>query len=313
MKTIEDIIKKYKSKIDYLDLEIIISRAINKSREFVLAHPEKRLTPNQKLRIGNYAMRRIKHEPLAYILGNKEFYGLDFKVNKNTLIPRPETELLVDETLKVLSNLPARRTGGFSNKFSNTSVVDIGTGSGNIIISLAKNSKQKSGCYATDISEKALRVAKQNAKLHKVYEKIKFFKSSLLGNKKLLNNLTMKQCNNLVIVANLPYLSEKIYMLSPASVKKYEPQSALLSSNRGLFHYEKLLKQLKKLHTTYYPPATPERSDGGRSIPHTTCILEISPEQKTRLNKLIKQHFPKPKVIFKKDLAKKWRVCIITL
>lgn len=288
MKTIEEIIKEYKSKVDYLDLEVIISRATNKPREFVLAHPERRPTQKQVSRIKHYASRRIKHEPLAYILGYKEFYGLDFKVNKNVLIPRPETELLVDETLKVLSNL-------FSNKLSNISIIDTGTGSGNIVISVAKNSKQKSEFYATDISKKALQVAKQNAKLHKVNKKIKFLKGHLL--EPVLKN---KLSQNVIIIANLPYLSKRIYALTSPSIKKHEPKSALLSRDYGLNHHKELLKQLKKILVTC-------------QLSHVTCLLEISPEQKPKLTKIIKKYFPKAKINFKKDLAGKWRTCKITL
>ncbi|HEX7586062.1 MAG TPA: hypothetical protein VF390_00270 [Patescibacteria group bacterium] len=89
-----DITKKYYGKIDSLDLELLIAAAIDKPREFVLAHPEYKLT---KFQISNFKFqisRRINGEPIAYILGHKEFFGLDFKVNKHTLIPRPETELI---------------------------------------------------------------------------------------------------------------------------------------------------------------------------------------------------------------------------
>lgn len=297
MKTIRDIIKKYHNKIDSLDLELIIASAIKKPREFVLAYPEARIALNQELRIKNYANRRLKGEPLAYILGRKEFYGLDFKVNKNTLIPRPETELLAELALQELT----------TNNLQLTTIIDIGTGSGNIIISLAKNledlrfKNDDLRFFGIDISEKALRVAKQNSKKHKVDKKIKFLKGNLLNPviKKIKAKKPMKlKANKLIILANLPYLSKKIYGLSPASVKNYEPKSALLSAEEGLSHYKKLFAQIKKLLVV-----------GCGSL----VLMEISPEQKNKITKLVKTLFPDAKIRFFKDLAGKWRICEITL
>ncbi len=114
MSSILEIIKKNRNKINSIDLELIISAVLNKPREFVLAHPEVRVAPNDELKINNFTNRRIKNEPLAYILGEKEFYGLKFKVNKHTLVPRPETELIIDEAQKIIihsPDYPAYRTG----------------------------------------------------------------------------------------------------------------------------------------------------------------------------------------------------------
>jgi len=295
MPSILDIQKKYSSKLDPLDLELLISAAIGRSREFVLAHPEFSITNEQGTRISKLLKRRLENEPIAYILGHKEFYGLDFKVDKNTLIPRPETEQIVDLTIDKIVEC----------RMSNVDlkIIDIGTGSGNIIISLASildsrfrgNDNMK--YFATDISKDALAVAKQNAKKHKLDKKITFLHGNLLEPIIDKKKLIIDHCS-LIIVANLPYLSQKIYAKTPADVKKYEPKSALFSKKEGLDHYDKLFKQIKKLSSF---------------IAYCSLFIEISPEQKNNLSQLIKKYFPKAKPVFHKDLADKWRVCEIEI
>jgi release factor glutamine methyltransferase len=278
MTRVSDIEKKYIGRIDHLDLDLIISFAVKKPREFVLAHPEFKLNKNQELKILNCAARREKNKPLAYILGYKEFYGLNFKVTRDTLIPRPETELLVEEVLK--------------SQPKNKTIIDIGTGSGNIIISLAKNIKGRNNFYAVDISEKALRIARYNSEKNKVKNKINFTKSNLLSCF-IQNQSHRLPSKNLFIVANLPYLSKKIYSSAMANVKNYEPKSALYAPLEGLHYYEKLFKQIKNLQD-----ASCEMQ----------VILEISPEQKSKINRIILVFFPKTKVEFKKDLSGRWRI-----
>jgi release factor glutamine methyltransferase len=289
--TIKDVFIKYRRKLDYLDLELIIAHILRKPREFVLAHPEYKLTKNQELRIKNYVLRRIKHEPIAYILGKKEFFGLDFRVDRRVLIPRPETEMLVDLAIKKVGN-----------KKKKIIIIDIGTGSGNIIISVACNIKHetynKIKYYATDVSGKALVVAKQNAKMHKIGKKVKFLKGDLI--RPIIKNLKLKIKNsNLIILANLPYLSQNIYKCTSRSVKNFEPKSALFSTHQGLAHYEKLLKQMLLMVNRY--------------MLHVTCYMEFSPEQKLPLQKLIKKYLPEAKITFYRDLTKRWRICEIGL
>ena len=125
------------------------------------------------------------------------------------------------------------------------------------------------------------------------------FENSEIGS--LIVNCKLKIENSmLVVVANLPYLSKEIYSSAPADVKKYEPKSALYSSSAGLAHYKKLLKQVKGVLKSYRPETM-------------SCFLEISPEQKQPLTKLIRDIFPSAKITFFKDLAGKWRVCKIIL
>lgn len=282
--TITDLQKEYLSKIDRLDLDLIVAHILRKTREFILTHPEYKI---HKLQIANCKLqisRRMRNEPLAYILGHKEFYGLDFRVLPATLIPRPETELLVEAVMEELEVKSQK----------SKAIIDIGTGSGNIIISLAKDLQSNAidghlpSFCGIDISNDALKVAKQNAKQNLVSEKIKFIHGNLLDK--------IKNIDDAIIIANLPYLSKKIYNATSSNVKKFEPKSALYSPKDGLGHYEKLLKQIAKFNPT-------------------NCIvfLEISPEQKISLSALIKKYLPRARINFQKDLAGKWRMCKIEI
>lgn len=293
--TISQLTRDSIKSIDIHELQILMADILNKSKEFILAHPEFELTKTQKIKIKKAIARRTTGEPIAYIRGNKDFYNINFVVNEHTLIPRPETELMVDLTLNNLRQIT-------DNKQQNITI-DIGTGSGNIIISLAKtiecskSSIESYKFFGIDISKNALRIARKNAKIHNVNKKIKFLYGDLLLN---FNNVTMKKCDNLVILANLPYLSAKIYRSAPKDVKKFEPKSALYSPKKGLLHYKKLLNQLRNIFKIH-------------QIKIASCFLEISPEQKPLLSYLVKKIFPKAKTEFHKDLAGKWRVCEIQI
>ena len=306
--TIADIHKKYSGKIDRLDLELIIAHAIGKPREFVLSHPEHAIS---KMKLENCELkiaRRMRDEPLAYILGSREFFGLPFLVSPATLIPRPETELMVEMAMR--GNVPTT----IGDERCPTSIIDVGTGSGNIIISIARTMDSfrddfrtcgtNLRFYGIDISEEALTIAKKNAGRNRVGRKIKFFHGNLLEpmiENNILDPLTgRKNCNRVIILANLPYLSKEIYGATLPTVKKFEPRSALYSPKDGLSHYEKLLQQIGKMRDTY-------------DISRITCYMEISPEQKTKLSPLIKKYLPAAIIGFEKDLAQKWRICTITV
>jgi release factor glutamine methyltransferase len=285
-----------RNKIDLLDLELIISRVIKKPREFVLAHPEHKVIANCELRIANYVKRRISGEPLAYIFGEKEFYGLNFKVNKNVLVPRPETELLVEEALYLASR----------NSQSAT-LIDVGTGSGCIIITLAKQLKN-SKFFAIDISKPALKIAHQNAKLHKVNKQIKFLQSNLLEsiikkikNKKLI--IDNPEHSGLIIVSNLPYLTPTQIKNSPTI--RSEPKLALIAGRDGLKYYRKLFNQIKNLQAT-----SPEYSGLQAKI---SVLCEIDPSQNLKIKKIIKKNLPQVKIKIKKDLCGLNRLVIVTM
>jgi release factor glutamine methyltransferase len=141
-----------------------------------------------------------------------------------------------------------------------------------------------------------LEVAKINAQKHNISEKVEFLRGRFL-NPLIDNSLFKIHDSSILVLANLPYLSESIYKSSPESVKKYEPKGALLSGNDGLDHYRKLLNQIKML--------------SAKRCPSITAILEISPQQKPLIVREIKSHLPSAKINLKKDLADKWRIAII--
>jgi release factor glutamine methyltransferase len=216
------------SKTPSLDAEVLLSFVLKKDRAYLFAHLDKELTKTQHSRYKKLISRRKKCEPVAYITNHKEFYGLDFYVNKNVLIPRPETELAVETVLDII-NVKKKRS-------NNLNIADVGTGSGCIAISLAKN-LPKTKLHAADISNKALNIAKINAKNHKVLSRIKFYHGNLLSP-------ISKKTKFDIIIANLPYLSEKQYKETKKDVKKYEPKSALVAQKQGMDLYIKLLNQI---------------------------------------------------------------------
>lgn len=279
-----------------LDAEILLSHTLNKSREDILTHPEIKLNVNQIKAYKKLLVRRQTGEPIAYLVGYKFFYGLKFKVNRHTLIPRPETELMVEQALKSIVCDTDCQT-------KNTIILDVGTGSGAIIISLFKqltinNKKLRIDFFATDISDNALRIAKQNAKNNRI-KSIAFLKSDLLNHRKIKR--LFQQEKPFVILANLPYLSQKIYTSAPVSVRGFEPATALVSGQNGLNHYQKLLTQL----STFLQTKNRKRQ--------VVLFCEISPEQKPLIIKKIKLYFPKAEIKFFKDLAGKWRLVKIKL
>lgn len=293
MPTINDLQKRYYKRIAPLDLELLFSFVLKKPREFILAHPEHIIPETLNSKIAALIKRRMKGEPIAYILGEKEFYGLDFKVDQNTLIPRPETELIVELALERVRKLVRKR-------LRTINIVDIGTGSGNIIISLAYNMEHGTynnlKLYGLDISSKALAIAEENAKKYKLGKKIKFFHGDLLNPIPKSYKLKAKSW---IILANLPYLSSQIYASAPKDVRDYEPKSALFSPQKGLKHYKDLLKQIKGFVMD--------------NVPRITLFLEISPEQKPLVHEMAKQILPSAKVTFFKDLARRWRVCKVEI
>jgi release factor glutamine methyltransferase len=283
--------------LPHLEAEILLSSIIKKPAEFLLAHGETKLSPGQFAQYRGSLKRRLKGEPIAYLTGRKEFYGLDFLVNQNVLIPRPETELMIDETMKLVTNISQPIT-----------LLDVGTGSGNIIITLAiliKNYELKITNYkltAVDISKKVLAVARKNSRLHGVNQRIKFFQGNLLN--PLINHSKFIIRNSkLVILANLPYgwPAWKNNCSQDTIGLKFEPSQALFTDKNGLGLYEKLFIQIRRLHL------------GNFGITGICALCEFDPRQTKMIKKLIKQELPQAKVQIKKDLAGLNRLAIIKL
>jgi len=201
-----------------LEAELLLTRVLHKDRVYLYTHYEAPVNQQERDQYRELIKRRVKGEPVAYILGVKEFMSLEFIVSPAVLIPRPETELLVEKALEILS------------LWGTAQVCDIGTGSGAIAVSLAYYAPF-ADVKAVDISEKALEIAHQNADRHGV--NIDFFQGDLL---EPFEDETFD-----LIVANLPYISEAEYQSLSPEVKQFEPQLALLGGEDGLDPYRRLI------------------------------------------------------------------------
>jgi len=315
------------SDIPIFHFQIILSKITKKPPEFLLAHPEFPLTAYQIKQLQQLLEKYRDGWPLAYLIGEKEFFGLKFKVNQHTLIPRPETEHLVEMGQTIIKEA--------NRKQQPLIILDLGTGSGNIIISLAKFYQHYHHLFwfASDYSSAALSVATKNASFQQVHQ-ITFLQGNLLRPfQKYLNYLkkttpatsnisfnidkTVYQENkkqaqllsslsapvHLLIVANLPYLSASLYKQAPRNVKNFEPKEALLSGTDGLDHYRRLWRQLAKIKALI-PDFSPQKR---------TLLFEISPEQKSLIEKELPTFLPNASLSFFRDLAQKWRVGKIDL
>jgi len=217
-------LKENKIPSSILDSEILLSKTLNKTREEILTNLDQKIDKKKILLFKKYLQRRSKNEPIAYILGEKEFWSSTFYVNNNTLIPRPETELLVDNLLEFYRN-------------KNISILDIGTGSGCIIVSLLINLKKSIG-FGVDISKDAILIATKNSNKHKLANRIKFSTQSF---EKIFN----KKFD--LIVSNPPYIERKDIKNLSDDIKKYEPRMALDGGNDGLDLIRKVIYKSKDI------------------------------------------------------------------
>lgn len=207
-----------------LDASVLLARIIGKSRSWVLAHPEFIATAEQQNKLDELMARLEDGEPFPYVLGHWEFFGLDLDVTPDVLIPRPETELLVEKAIAWLQESPVRRT-----------IADVGTGSGAIAVAIATHVADTQ-ILATDISATALQVAKANAKKLHVDSRIEFVECDLLPAKPEL--FTTEQHLDL-ICANLPYIPRETLYTLP--IYGREPTMALDGGEDGLALIRKLL------------------------------------------------------------------------
>ena len=221
----KNFLKKNKIKNPILDSELLLSKALNKSREEILLNSNHILKKKEIDTFNNYLLRRKYNEPIAYILGFKYFWKYKFITNKSVLIPRPDTELIVEECLKYLPNNKSKK------------ILDIGTGSGCIIISILK---ERSKCIATalDLSNRALNVAKSNAKLHQLENKINFI------------NIDIDKYNSYnydLIISNPPYINNVDLSRLDDDIKFHEPKIALSGGFDGFRDIKKVIIKSKKL------------------------------------------------------------------
>ncbi len=268
--------------IGFLEAEILLAHTIGKDRTWLRIHDDTLLTPTQSRRFQVLVKRRQNHEPIAYLVGVKEFYELPFFVNRHVLIPRPDSELLVDLARKAL----------FSEPHASDLVLDIGTGSGAVALAIATHVAPRQ-VLATDISTQALRVAKKNARLLK-QSNVTFIQANLLDTK-LRHRLKQHAYKKLIIVANLPYLPISDKKKLEQDVVRYEPANALFTKKDGTALMERLMKQL-----------------AASNVRFTSVFFEYDPPQTKKLRALAKQIFPQMRIRIHKDLAGKNRVIEIS-
>ena len=219
-----NLLKEKKISSHILDSEILLSKALNKSREKILTNLDQEINKKNISIFKKYLTRRSKKEPIAYILKEKEFFSKKFYVNKNTLIPRPETEILIEKLIKIF-------------KKKRISILDIGTGSGCIIISLLSSLKNSNG-IGVDISKNAILTAKKNALKFKLTKRVKFLNKSF-------NNIFSKKFD--LIVSNPPYIDSKDIKNLSDDIKRYEPRIALDGGNDGLDLIKKVIYKSKDI------------------------------------------------------------------
>ncbi|WP_446745548.1 peptide chain release factor N(5)-glutamine methyltransferase [Silvibacterium acidisoli] len=203
-----------------LDAELLLRHVLQQDRAWLLTHPEVELSAAQSAAYEAAIARRIRHEPIQYIRGTQEFYGLDFLVGPGVLIPRPETEHLVEAALE---RLPKR---------SPLSIVDVGTGSGILAVTFAKQLPD-ARVVAVDLSVDALSIARENARRHDVEDRIRFIESDLLA---ALPGEIFD-----AVVSNPPYIPDT-EVLEP-QVRNYEPEQALFAGADGLDIYRRLIPE----------------------------------------------------------------------
>ena len=242
-----NLLKEKKISSFILDSEILLSKTLNKTRENILINLDQKINSKNISTFKEYLLRRSYNEPIAYIMGEKEFWSKKFYVNKGTLIPRPETELLVDKILKIYQG-------------KKISILDIGTGSGCIIISILSSLKNSNG-IGIDISKNAILTAKKNALKHKLTKRVKFLNKSL-------NNIFGKKFD--LIVSNPPYIGSKDIKNLSDDIKRHEPRIALDGGNDGLDLIKKVIYKSKYILKT-----------------KGTLALEIGNEQFIKVSKIL--------------------------
>ena len=242
---------KYKGiKSSQIDSEILLSNILGKSRENILINLDKKICSNDIIKFNDFIERRSLKEPIAYILKEKEFWSKNFVVNKSTLIPRPETELMVEKLSKIY----------YGKKIF---ILDIGTGSGCILISLLSELKNSIG-IGVDISTKALKIAKINALKHEVDHKLRF-------EKKCFSKIFYKKFD--LIVSNPPYIDQRKINKLDDDIKKFEPLIALNGGNDGLDVITKVIYKAKDILKI-----------------KGTLALEIGNEQLIKVSKILRNN-----------------------
>ena len=267
-----NILKKNGIKTYKLDCEILISQVFKKNRIDMILNSSKKLSDKQIILFNDLIEQRSKKKPVAYLVGKKEFWKYEFEVTKDVLIPRPDTEILIEQTLKI------------TNHKSRLEILDIGIGSGCILLTLLKERKSYHGT-GIDISKKTLDICRVNAKKLNLFNRIRLFKSDV-------DNFSFGKYD--LIISNPPYIKKFDLKYLEKDIYDYEPKSALDGGLDGLLQIKKVIINSSKLI----------KKNG-------ILILEIAFNQTDRVKKILKDngYFIRDVV---KDLAKNDR-CIISI
>jgi release factor glutamine methyltransferase len=251
-----------------LDAQVLLAHVLGVPTSWLFAHPDSSLDPVSERMFFELVSRRSLHEPVAYLTGHKDFYRRSFHVSQEVLIPRPETEQLVEVALASMKEPEKERT----------LFADIGTGSGAIAITLALESRVP--VIAVEIDKEAVQVARRNIEAHGVRDLVDLREGNLATPLLAIFNAMKQQglvpYQHLILVANLPYLSEHQWEHAPIDLS-YEPKGALTAGVDGLDAYWVLFRQLKT-----------ERN----LLPfRVTTIVELDPQQASTLPQMISRNF----------------------
>lgn len=253
-----------------LDAEVLLMNFLKTDRVQLCMHPEKELPEEECAGFSLWVERRRRGEPVAYITGEKEFWSLLFEVNRDVLIPRPETECLIEEVLKY-----------YGREEGHLRIIDIGTGSGAIGVVLAAEIAAAL-VTATDISRGALEVARRNADRHGVAGRMEFLEGHLFAS-------AVGEFD--VIVSNPPYIPDDVYPLLPEGIRAFEPREALIAGPDGTAFYRKII-----------------REGTGRLKPGGRIFLEIGEGQKELVDSLFRDEGCYTDIYFRKDYGGMERV-----
>jgi release factor glutamine methyltransferase len=253
------------------DAQVLLNHVLGVERSVLYAYPEQKLSVEQERNFSLLVERRAQGEPVAYLVGHKEFYGRDFIVDQRVLIPRPETELLVEAALNHIRHQVAAGQMPV--------VADVGTGSGAIAITLAEEERCLPYLYACDISSDALAVAYLNAQCHAVEQRIRLLQGDLLT--------PLPEAVD-VLTANLPYVgTDEISMLA-LDVYHYEPHLALFSGPQGLDIVRRFCQEAKQ---------------SGKLKTGAVILLELGYQQQEPLSQQVQELWPQSTITTIKDYA----------
>jgi len=260
-----------------LEAELLLMHLLGIDRVQLYSRLDEELPPSDARTLDQLLKRRLGHEPIAYIIGHREFFGNDFYVASGVLIPRPESELLLDKALDFVSfRFPHRAPV----------VADIGTGCGAIAISLALLLPQAK-IYATDISPRALEITAKNCDRHRVRDRVHPLKGDLLD--------PLPEPVD-IIIANLPYVKDSDLSHLSAEIREFEPLSALAGGEDGLDKVRQLLSQV-----------------GGKLCPGGLVLVEIAAGQGQAVASWARSLFPEARVELANDLGGWERVLCVNL